>query len=139
MIGGQLREVSKHFHPEVRDAVWRSQPARGSDSPMADEAWRYLHTGGYSPDTVRAALAFGLPARDPVRALAESKRFAGPANYCPVLVGALLGARFGASAFGDDQLAHHPKRHVEEIRATGNALAALWTPEHVARPEEGHA
>jgi hypothetical protein len=33
--------------------------------------------------------------------LQKSIEFAGPANYCPVLVGSLAGARWGASSISD--------------------------------------
>jgi hypothetical protein len=39
-------------------------------------------------------------------ALSESLSFAGPANYCPVLVGAIAGARWGASSVAESDLLH---------------------------------
>ena len=100
--------------------------------PTAAEAAQLFARDGYSPHTLRAGLYFALGARDPAEALAEAKKFAGPANYCPVLTGALLGASFGASALDDSLLAHHPTSHVEEIKAVAWQLADLWRPGNTA-------
>ena len=56
-------------------------------------AWVAVHSatlspGGYSFDVVRSALFF-LDAKNP---LEKSFEFAGPQNYCPVVVGAIEGA-----------------------------------------------
>ena len=51
--------------------------------------------------------------------------FAGPANYCPVLVGAISGARWGASAITPPALAHVDI--LSRIRAAADALAVGWT------------
>jgi ADP-ribosyl-[dinitrogen reductase] hydrolase len=81
--------------------------------------------GGFAPDVLRAALHFvGSSARFS-EALDRSLVFAGPSNYCPVLVGAVAGARWGASAIPPSALAHvdiFPR-----VRAAAEALAAGWT------------
>lgn len=57
-----------------------------------------LDAGGYSPEVLKAAISF-LQFNDSFEsALLTSLEFAGPANYCPVLVGAIGGARWGSSA-----------------------------------------
>lgn len=57
-----------------------------------------LDAGGYSPEVLKAAISF-LQFNDSFEsALLKSLRFAGDANYCPVLVGAIGGARWGATA-----------------------------------------
>ncbi len=48
--------------------------------------------GGYAPEVLRAAVHF-LDAFGPDVGLVEAKAFAGGANYCPVLVGAIGGAK----------------------------------------------
>jgi ADP-ribosylglycohydrolase len=48
--------------------------------------------GGYAPEVLAAAIYF-LDRYPPDVALSASKTFAGGANYCPVLVGAVDGAR----------------------------------------------
>ena len=49
---------------------------------------RPLTDTGYSLDAVRAALHF----MDGDDALAQARKFAGGGNYCPVIVGALIGS-----------------------------------------------
>jgi ADP-ribosylglycohydrolase len=80
--------------------------------------------GGFEPDVVRAALHFvGSSARF-TEALDRSLAFAGPSNYCPVLVGAVAGARWGASAVPSPALAH--VEILPRVRAVADALAAGW-------------
>ena len=80
--------------------------------------------GGFAPDVLRAALHFvGSSARF-TEALARSLAFAGPSNYCPVLVGAVAGARWGASAVPPPALAH--VEILPRVRAVADALAAGW-------------
>ena len=72
----------------------------------------------------RAAVYFiGTSACFP-EALERSLSFAGPANYCPVLVGAVGGARWGASAIPQQSLAHVDI--LPRVKATAEALAADW-------------
>ncbi len=51
--------------------------------------------------------------------------FAGPANYCPVLVGAIAGARWGASAIPMSLLAHVDI--LPRVCEPAEALAEGWT------------
>ena len=50
----------------------------------------YIPTG-FAPDVLRTALYFVENSRDFNSALDPSLTFAGSANYCPVIVGALAG------------------------------------------------
>ena len=59
---------------------------------------RPLSSGGYAPEVLRAAVHFVTRNENFADALIASLDFAGPANYCPVLVGAMGGARWGAVA-----------------------------------------
>lgn len=123
---GETRQLARGFHPEVRDAL---EEALADDSPERPEATgptSDLHKGGYSPGTLRAGLHFVLTAHEPAQALAAAKRFAGPANYCPVLAGALLGATYGASALDDALLKHHTAAHIAAIKTAAWGLAGLW-------------
>ena len=63
-----------------------------------------LKRDGYAPNVLRAALFFVTRSQDFESALREAFEFAGPRNYCPVLVGAMAGARFGASAIHQSDL-----------------------------------
>ena len=57
-----------------------------------------LSTGGFAPEVLRAACHFVARHDSFTDALSASLSFAGSANYCPVLVGAIAGARWGATA-----------------------------------------
>jgi ADP-ribosyl-[dinitrogen reductase] hydrolase len=81
--------------------------------------------GGYAPDVLRAALYFVGTSACYAEALERSLDFAGFANYCPVLVGAIGGARWGASAISPSSLAH--VHILPRVRGTAEALAAVWT------------
>jgi ADP-ribosylglycohydrolase len=86
-----------------------------ADGPPTDR-------GGFAPLVLAAAVWFVGTAGDGDGALARAIEFAGPANYAPVLVGALAGARWGASAISD--LRHVPDRTaVDEL---ASLLAAGW-------------
>jgi ADP-ribosylglycohydrolase len=56
------------------------------------------NNGGFAPDVLRGAVYFVGTSEDFAEALERSLAFAGPANYCPVLVGAIAGARWGATS-----------------------------------------
>lgn len=56
---------------------------------------RPLEKGGHAPEVLRAAIAFLDDYRSFRGALDAALSFAGPANYSPVLVGAIGGARWG--------------------------------------------
>jgi hypothetical protein len=55
---------------------------------------------------LRAAVHFVAGDETFEGSLAESLTFAGPANYCPVLVGVIGGVRWGASAIPERTMAH---------------------------------
>ena len=81
-----------------------------------------LSRGGYAPDVLRAGLRFTHRAGTVGEALDASLRFAGPANYAPVLVGVLAGARWGADAIPGALLKHEASL-VESFR---QLVAASW-------------
>ena len=83
------------------------------------------NNGGYAPDVLRAALYFVGTSACFTEALERSLAFAGPANYCPVLVGAIGGGRWGASAIPQPALAHADI--LPRVREAAEALAAEWT------------
>ena len=65
-----------------------------------------LSNGGFCPDVIQAALFFVNRNDSFGGAMSDALSFAGPANYAPVLVGALAGARFGYEAIPRALLAH---------------------------------
>ena len=123
---GETNRIAPTLHGEVAAALDAARADRSPGTTGAAESTAHLHQGGYSPGTLRAGLHFAQGATNPAEALAAAKRFAGPANYCPVLTGALLGAAFGAGAVDDDLLKHHPPEHIAEIKAAAWGLARTW-------------
>jgi ADP-ribosylglycohydrolase len=65
-----------------------------------------LVPSGFAPETLQAAVHLVRHASCFHDALAASLRFAGGANYAPVLVGAIGGARWGARAIPASELGH---------------------------------
>lgn len=91
---------------------------------------RYLNgvgppDGGFAPNAIGAAVYFLDRAESFDEALDESIKFAGPANYCPVLVGAIGGARWGASSISSDAISHLGK-DLEVVQDLGKQLAEPW-------------
>jgi ADP-ribosylglycohydrolase len=127
LVGCALREARlTHFHPLAGDvaaavtvlcrALIRGEPwcdalalGRAGRLPTTIPALdgndpRPLSPGGYSPEVLRAAVQFVARHDSFAHALSASLAFAGPANYCPVLVGAIAGARWGATAISPKML-----------------------------------
>ena len=82
-----------------------------------------LDKGGYAPNVLAAAVHFLDRYNDFVGALDASFDFAGSWNYCPVLVGAIGGARWGRNAVPLARVRHTkllPRVHlaVERLTAT---------------------
>lgn len=87
-----LGVVAEGRSPEIRRALEPSHAGK-------------LSRGGFAPDVLRAAIYF-LDTSDSLSgALAQSIEFAGPENYCPVLVGSIGGARWGCGQVEDGDLA----------------------------------
>ena len=124
---GHLGRISTQLHPEIQQALRGPSPTQAQIVEPDSPARKQLHAGGYSPGTLHTALAFARTPRYPAASLLAAKDFAGPDNYCPVLVGAFLGARFGAGAF-EGHLRHHPRAHVARINEAAWGLADLWRP-----------
>ena len=84
-----------------------------------------LSRGGYAPDVLRAAAFFLHDATSFSVALDRAVDFAGPSNYCPVLVGSIGGARWGRTSIPDSALLHQAK-FLERINTVADAMAAGW-------------
>jgi ADP-ribosylglycohydrolase len=82
------------------------------------------NNGGFAPDVLRAAVYFVNKSACFAEALEKSLVFAGPANYCPVLVGAFAGVRWGASAIPPSSLAHVDI--LPSVNTAAEALAGGW-------------
>jgi hypothetical protein len=64
-------------------------------------------------------------------ALEPSRRFADPTNYCPVLVGALAGVRWGAASVDPGSRAHC--EILPRVREAAEGLAQGWLKSLAAR------
>jgi ADP-ribosylglycohydrolase len=86
--------------------------------------------GGYTPDVLKAALYFLHTSENFQDALEGSLAFAGPPNYCPVLVGALAGARWGAGSILPTFYKHNNK-YLEWITNLVDQFSTQWEECHV--------
>jgi ADP-ribosylglycohydrolase len=85
-----------------------------------------LKPGGFAPDVLRAAIFFVDRHSSFETALSEALRFAGPANYCPVLVGSIAGARWGAS---DIVIDGYPRSEIlRRALEVSQELSSQWIP-----------
>ena len=80
---------------------------------------------GFAPNVLRAAIHFVNSSESLHSALIRSIEFAGLANYCPVLVGSIAGARWGRSHIGDDDL-RHPANLLAQLQRASASLAETW-------------
>jgi ADP-ribosylglycohydrolase len=83
-----------------------------------------LNSGGFAPDVLAAAVHFVDSSNTFDAALDASLKFAGPANYCPVLVGSIGGARWGASNISDPMLEHCDI--LPRVQAAAASLVSRW-------------
>jgi ADP-ribosylglycohydrolase len=97
--------------PETRDA-------------MTDPETDSLNGGGFAPDVLAAASYFVGGSDTFDAALDASLQFAGPANYCPVLVGSIGGARWGASSIADRMIGHCDI--LPRVQSAAASLASRW-------------
>jgi len=79
---------------------------------------------GFAAHVLHAAVHFVHSADRLAPALEAAVAFAGPANYCPVLVGATGGARWGAAQIETGYLADC--KILAELGETADALAQPW-------------
>lgn len=80
---------------------------------------------GFAPNVLRAAIRFVNSSESFHSAIGRSVEFAGLANYCPVLVGSIAGARWGRSSIGDDELRHQASL-LAQLERTSASMAATW-------------
>jgi ADP-ribosylglycohydrolase len=108
-------------------ALRRTQRGRLSQTRAALEAkpTDSLSTGGFAPHVLAAAIHFISDNETFPSAMREAVRFAGPANYCPVLVGSIGGARWGASVIPGDLLGSNFEL-MPHIREAAENLSANW-------------
>lgn len=117
-----LNSVLRNDSPLIMHAIQRGQ--------NAEEDLAGIRNGGFCPDVLTATVRFvcaGVASESFDTALSSSLKFAGPCNYCPVLVGALTGAVFGASQIDARKHLGHCRPGVQErcIRAADQLLTTL--------------
>ena len=100
-------------HQLVQGAPWGDaiESACAGSLPETRAAMRTrqfdsLNKGGFAPDVLAAAVHFVGTNGSFDDALEEALQFAGPANYCPVVVGSIAGARWGISGDNPSLLEH---------------------------------
>merc|ERR1712007_297623 len=98
--------------------------AAWKENPPAKEL---LSRDGFSVEALKAALYFVGTTKSFTEALNKSIRFAGPVNYCPVLVGALAGAVYKASAIPDEAIAHCKPDVIKRCRDVAMLFGRVWT------------
>lgn len=116
----------------IRGAPWsvsiglaaegRSSETRGALEIPRPEA---LSRNGFAPDALGAAVHFVDASTSFATALGRSIDFAGAANYCPVLVGSIGGARWGSAQIEESALRHQGDL-VPRLKATALALGRAW-------------
>eukprot|EP01006_Ploeotia_vitrea_P004554 TRINITY_DN114876_c0_g1_i1.p1 TRINITY_DN114876_c0_g1~~TRINITY_DN114876_c0_g1_i1.p1 ORF type:complete len:290 (-),score=36.74 TRINITY_DN114876_c0_g1_i1:88-921(-) len=88
-----------------------------------------LSRGGHGGCVFQAAMYFLHNGSDFATTLTKSLNFAGGANYCPVLVGAIGGARWGYEAVGDmwkHPLLTSPTDYTNRVVQTAESLTVGW-------------
>ncbi len=98
-------------------------------SALCPEAKQCPRNGGIAADVLHAAVHFLNRSASFSEALDQSIAFAGLANYCPVLVGAIGGARWGASRIPTLALAHF--RFTQRLHTVADALSTEWVASDV--------
>jgi ADP-ribosylglycohydrolase len=78
----------------------------------------------FAPDVLRAAIHFIQTNTSFDAVLTAAIEFVGPANYCPVLVGAIGGAQWGAAAIDRQSLAHCDI--LPRVYSSAQTLAGMW-------------
>lgn len=86
----------------------------------------HLDAGGFAPEVVKAAVHFVQSTNSFQEAIEKSLKFAGPANYCPVLVGAIAGSMYSSSMIKPEDYDFASNKLVKRVEDCSDKLAALW-------------
>lgn len=116
----------------VRGTDWRMAVAQASVGrlPRTEDAMVLPGThpptrGGFAPEVLQAALVTLDASPDFGTAMERALALAGPANYAPVLVGSLGGARWGRGAVPEELLQMHAGLR-DRIEAVSRQLGWGW-------------
>lgn len=118
----------------VRGGSWESsleaarEAAEQRRGPVSEvfTTERPLERGGFAPDVLRAAIHFVSRASTFDESVDWSVAFAGSPNFCPVLVGAIAGARWGATSISSHQLRHCEPTLLDRVIRVSSALGSSW-------------
>jgi len=115
----------------IRGADWPSalQIASSGRLPVtagaiADSERPPQHRDGYAPHVLHAAVHFVGNSSNFSEAIQAAVVFAGSSNYCPVLAGAIGGARWGAASIDENELAHCDV--LPQVQGVVEKLAEHW-------------
>jgi ADP-ribosylglycohydrolase len=128
LAGEVAAAVNKLCRALIRGAAWQDAVQEASSFAGQEGPGTSV---GFAPEVLRAAVYFVGSSSSYSEALERSVVFAGPANYCPVLVGAIGGARWGSSAILAPVLAH--VEILRRVETCAHGLAAGWAmiePDH---------
>lgn len=111
---------------QLDDAIMIASRRRKPQTVAAlqEQTSQALSRGGFAPAVLQAAIYFVQTEACFSDALDAAIAYAGPANYCPVQVGAIGGARWGTACIPARQLQHCVV--LEQVRQSAQALAQLW-------------
>lgn len=90
----------------------------------------YLPLCSYAPAVLEAAIHFINKNSRPEKALAASLKFAGPDNFCPVLVGSFIGAilgRDGVRNVAEHELTTTSRAMLMRLSAAAQLLSSTWS------------
>jgi ADP-ribosylglycohydrolase len=131
LAGEVAAAVSVLCRSMIRGAAWESALQRSAEGRQAQTSAALFSgqegpgtSGGFAPEVLRAAVYFVGSCASFAEALERSVAFAGPANYGPVLVGAIGGARWGSSAIPRQALDH--VAILRRVETCAHGLAAGW-------------
>jgi ADP-ribosylglycohydrolase len=115
----------------IRGAAWESAVRRSAEGRQGQTREALFSgqegpgtNGGFAPEVLRAVVYCVGSCSSFSEALERSVVFAGYANYCPVLVGAIGGARWGSSAIPRQALGHVDI--LRRVETCAHGLAAGW-------------
>jgi len=115
------------------DTLENAKQIPGLDPVVLEALSGSTTTGtGYAPKVLEDAIFFVNQDQDLRKALAASQKFAGPENFCPVLVGAFCGAMSGRSEIRSQawyELTHCSGAITARINAVAQELALTWPQE----------
>jgi len=119
-----LRELINGSTENVLDIALETSPVDFRQY-LEDQWCNPPSRGGYAPEVLRAALHFTNTAISFDDALESAVGFAGPENYCPVLVGALAGAKWGDESVSPAHLSHCNSALLQRAVETADLLNRL--------------